>query len=71
MDVTIPGKKVELGHKHPMYTALDEFKEIFINMGFKRAPSGANLGGTAEGTAFRPNEGRRAFCFAILSTTSK
>ena len=35
VDVTIPGKKVELGHKHPMYTALDEYKEIFINMGFE------------------------------------
>ena len=35
VDVTIPGKKVESGHKHPMYTALDEFKEIFINMGFE------------------------------------
>ena len=35
VDVTIPGKKAELGHKHPMYTALDEFKEIFINMGFE------------------------------------
>ena len=35
VDVTIPGKKVEIGHKHPMSTALDEFKEIFINMGFE------------------------------------
>ena len=35
VDVTIPGKKVELGHKHPMYTALDEFKQIFLNMGFE------------------------------------
>ena len=35
VDVTIPGKEVEIGHKHPMYTALDEFKEIFINMGFE------------------------------------
>ena len=35
VDVTIPGKQVEIGHKHPMYTALDEFKEIFINMGFE------------------------------------
>ena len=34
VDVTIPGKKVELGHKHPMYTVLDEIKEIFISMGF-------------------------------------
>ena len=35
VDVTIPGKKVEIGHKHPMYTVLDEIKEIFINMGFE------------------------------------
>ena len=35
VDVTIPGKTVEVGHKHPMYTALDEFNEIFINMGFE------------------------------------
>ena len=35
VDVSIPGKRVEIGHKHPMYTALDEFKEIFINMGFE------------------------------------
>jgi len=35
LDVTIPGKQAEIGHKHPMYTALDSFKEIFINMGFE------------------------------------
>ena len=35
VDVTIPGKKTELGHKHPMYTALDEFKQIFLNKGFE------------------------------------
>ena len=34
VDVTIPGKAPKLGHKHPMYTALDEIKEIFISMGF-------------------------------------
>ncbi len=34
VDVTIPGKKAEVGHKHPMYVALDELKEIFIGMGF-------------------------------------
>ena len=34
LDVTIPGKAVALGHKHPMYTALVEIKEIFISMGF-------------------------------------
>ena len=34
VDVTIPGKSVKLGCRHPMYTALDEIKEIFIGMGF-------------------------------------
>ena len=34
LDVTIPGRKVKLGHKHPMYLALDEIKDIFIGMGF-------------------------------------
>ena len=34
LDVTIPGKTVSVGHKHPMYIALDEIKEIFIGMGF-------------------------------------
>ena len=34
LDVTIPGKEVRIGHKHPMYKALDEIKEIFVGMGF-------------------------------------
>ena len=34
VDVTIPGKSVRLGHRHPMYIALDELKEVFIGMGF-------------------------------------
>ena len=34
VDVTIPGKSVRLGHKHPMYLALDEIKDIFVGMGF-------------------------------------
>ena len=34
LDITVPGKAHKLGHKHPMYTALDEIKEIFIGMGF-------------------------------------
>ena len=34
VDVTVPGEPVKLGHRHPMYTALDEIKEIFIGMGF-------------------------------------
>ncbi|MDD7771765.1 MAG: phenylalanine--tRNA ligase subunit alpha [Firmicutes bacterium] len=35
VDVTIPGQPVQQGHKHPMYKALDEAKEIFIGMGFQ------------------------------------
>ena len=34
LDVTIPGKEVKIGHKHPMYLALDEIKDIFVGMGF-------------------------------------
>ena len=34
LDVTIPGKPAVTGHRHPMYIALDEIKEIFIGMGF-------------------------------------
>ena len=35
LDVTIPGKEVALGHKHPMYTVLDEIKQVFLDMGFE------------------------------------
>jgi phenylalanyl-tRNA synthetase alpha chain len=34
LDVTLPAKSVEIGHKHPMYTVLDDFKDIFVGMGF-------------------------------------
>ena len=34
LDVTIPGTAVKVGHKHPMYIALDEIKDIFVGMGF-------------------------------------
>ncbi len=35
IDVTIPGKKVDMGHQHPMNKVLQEVKEIFIGMGYK------------------------------------
>ena len=35
LDVTIPGKVPAMGHRHPMYIALDEIKEIFVGMGFQ------------------------------------
>ncbi len=34
VDVTIPGKKLTVGHRHPMYQALDELTEIFVSLGF-------------------------------------
>ena len=34
LDVTLPGKRHELGAKHPLTIVLDELKEIFIGMGF-------------------------------------
>jgi phenylalanyl-tRNA synthetase alpha chain len=35
VDVTVPGKKQEVGHQHPMYVVLDEIKDIFIGLGFE------------------------------------
>lgn len=37
LDVTMPGKKFEIGHKHPLSIVLDEVKDIFIGMGFSIA----------------------------------
>lgn len=35
VDVTIPGKTIEMGHQHPMNRVLQEVKEIFIGMGYQ------------------------------------
>ena len=35
VDVTLPGETGRLGHKHPMYSVLDQIKDIFIGMGFE------------------------------------
>ena len=35
LDVTLPGETDRLGHKHPMYSVLDQIKDIFIGMGFE------------------------------------
>jgi len=37
IDVTMPGKKVKVGHKHPMTKVIDDLKQIFIGMGFEIA----------------------------------
>ena len=34
LDVTVPGKEVKIGVRHPMYQVLDKLKDIFIGMGF-------------------------------------
>lgn len=34
IDVTMPGKKFDLGKKHPLTLVMDEVKEIFLGMGF-------------------------------------
>ena len=35
VDVTLPGKDIRMGNKHPMYNVLDQLKDIFIGMGFE------------------------------------
>ena len=35
LDVTLPGKRRDMGAKHPLSIGLDEIKEIFIGMGFE------------------------------------
>ncbi len=37
IDVTIPGKRKELGTKHPLTVILDEIKDVFIGMGYEIA----------------------------------
>lgn len=37
IDVTMPGKPLMVGKKHPLNVVLDEFKEIFLGLGFSIA----------------------------------
>ena len=37
VDVTLPGRDILIGKKHPMTQVLDEIKEIFMGMGFSIA----------------------------------
>lgn len=34
LDVTLPGKRLEQGRRHPLYIVLDDLKEIFKGMGY-------------------------------------
>ena len=35
IDVTLPAKKLSLGHRHPMNVVLEDIKRIFIGMGYE------------------------------------
>ena len=35
IDVTLPGRKMEMGHRHPNTIALEEVEKIFIGMGYE------------------------------------
>ena len=37
LDVSIPGIKTQLGHRHPVNQVIDMVTEIFLGMGFTRA----------------------------------
>lgn len=37
IDITLPAKKRELGHKHPLTIVTDELKDIFIGLGYEIA----------------------------------
>ncbi|NLC68103.1 MAG: phenylalanine--tRNA ligase subunit alpha, partial [Clostridiaceae bacterium] len=37
IDVTIPGKRIGLGSKHPLSIVMDEIKDVFIGMGYEIA----------------------------------
>ncbi|MFW5988395.1 MAG: phenylalanine--tRNA ligase subunit alpha [bacterium] len=37
IDVTLPGEKLQVGHKHPLTIIIERVKEIFLGMGFSIA----------------------------------
>lgn len=37
IDITMPGKKMPLGQRHPLTMVIDELKEIFLGMGYEIA----------------------------------
>ena len=37
IDVTLPGRSINIGHKHPLTVTLERIKEIFMKMGFSIA----------------------------------
>lgn len=37
IDITLPGQKILLGHKHPITMVIDQIKDIFLGMGYSIA----------------------------------
>jgi len=37
IDITLPGQKILLGHKHPITMVIDQMKDIFLGMGYSIA----------------------------------
>ena len=35
IDVTLPAKKINMGHRHPNNIALEEVERIFVGMGYE------------------------------------
>lgn len=34
IDITLPGEKINLGHRHPLMQTIEELENVFLNMGF-------------------------------------
>lgn len=60
VDVTLPGTKISLGHRHPMTTLLDEVKEVFLGMGYEIAEGPEVELGYYNFTALNTPEGHSA-----------
>lgn len=37
IDITMPGRRSEIGHRHPLTQVIDEIKEVFLGMGYEIA----------------------------------
>ncbi|NBI05452.1 phenylalanine--tRNA ligase subunit alpha [Senegalia massiliensis] len=35
LDITLPGKKLNLGHRHPLMQTIETLENVFLNMGFE------------------------------------
>jgi phenylalanyl-tRNA synthetase alpha chain len=66
IDVTLPGKKISLGKKHPITLTMDEIKNIFVSLGF-RIVDGPEV--ETEYYNFEALKGRGAFTHSYFSSS--